>query len=249
MSGSRASTRNRLLGWTLAVLTIALFARLGFWQLDRAAQKQSTLAAVAQVLDARRPEPLAIAADPARGSGYDWAVGTGRFDPRDPLLLDNQQRDGRSGVRAYRIFAPDDGAPLLVDLGWLPLGGARKLPEVARPDGVMELRGLLAPPPSAGLAMGAPLARVQHGWLMTRVEPGAIAAATGLSVPLAPRVLRLDPDIRLGYERDLEVLSNTLTPDKHRGYALQWFGLALTVLVVALVLTFRRFDHDHHDHE
>ena len=78
------------------------------------------------------------------------------------------------------------------------------------------------------------------GWLLTRVDMDANSAETGLPVPLAPRVLRLDPAIPFGYERDLELLANTLPPDKHRGYAVQWFGLALTVLATALILTFRK---------
>ncbi|MDQ3206858.1 MAG: SURF1 family protein [Pseudomonadota bacterium] len=238
------TTRNLLVGWTLALLVIALFARLGFWQLDRAEQKRETLMAAAQALEPGRVVSLAAAADAARKDSYDWALGTGRFAPTGPLLLDNQQRGGSSGVRAYRVFEPAQGPALLVDLGWLPLGGARELPEVERPQGDLELRGLLAPPPSAGLAMGAPMARVEQGWLMTRVESAAIVEALGLDGPLAPRVLRLDPALRLGYERDLDVLPNTLTPDKHRGYALQWFGLAIALLVIALVLTFRRFDHE-----
>ena len=36
------------------------------------------------------------------------------------------------------------------------------------------------------------------------------------------------------------MLPNTLPPEKHRGYAVQWFALALAVLVTALVLTFRK---------
>jgi cytochrome oxidase assembly protein ShyY1 len=57
---------------------------------------------------------------------------------------------------------------------------------------------------------------------------------------LQVRVLRLDPALPGGYARDLELLPNTLPPSRHLGYAVQWFGLALTVLVVALVLEFRR---------
>jgi cytochrome oxidase assembly protein ShyY1 len=56
---------------------------------------------------------------------------------------------------------------------------------------------------------------------------------------LAPRVLKLDPQSPIGYARDLDILPNTLPPQRHLGYAVQWFGLALTVLVTALVLTFR----------
>jgi cytochrome oxidase assembly protein ShyY1 len=40
-------------------------------------------------------------------------------------------------------------------------------------------------------------------------------------------------------ERDLDILPNTLTPERHLGYAVQWFGLALAVLVAAIILTLR----------
>ncbi|MBW3551208.1 MAG: SURF1 family protein [Proteobacteria bacterium] len=218
----------------------ALFAALGAWQLRRGAEKQAMLDAAGQVTRDRAARPLAAAGDPGRADAYDWAAGAGRFDARGPLWLDNQQRNGRVGVRVYRIFHPDDGAPLLVDLGWLPLEGTREMPVVERPAGTLELRGLLTPPPSAGLALGNALVREDGAWLMMRLETDAITRAAELPVPLAPRVLRLDPAVPLGFDRDLELLANTLPPAKHRGYAVQWFGLALTVLVTALVLTFRR---------
>ncbi len=232
--------RNLVFGWTLAVLAIGLFASLGMWQSRRAVEKQAMLDAADRVLLERSPMPLAAAADPARARDYDWSAGTGRFDARGALLLDNQQREGRVGVRAYRIFVPEAGAPLLVDLGWLPLPGDRALPRVAQPAGKHELRGLLVPPPSTGIAVGPALSAAGDGWLMTRVDVQAIAAETGLSVALAPRVLRLDPALPLGFERDLALLPNTLPPDKHRGYAVQWFALALAVLATALILTFRK---------
>lgn len=230
-----------LLGWTLALAAIALFAGLGSWQARRAGEKQAMLDSAARVLSERRAVSLSAAADPARARSYDWAEGTGRFDERGPLWLDNQQRNGRVGVRAYRLFVPeDDGRPLLVDLGWLPLPGDRAMPAVPRPSGRIGLRGLLAPPPSAGIAVGAGIARQGDGWLLTRVDADAIAKEMGLSVDVAPRVLRLDPTLPLGYERDLALLSNTLPPEKHRGYSFQWFALALAVLATALILTFRK---------
>lgn len=232
--------RNLLAGWALALGLIALFASLGFWQLDRGAEKQLMLDSAAKVTQAREARPLAAAGDPSRSNAYDWAVGAGRFDPAGPLWLDNQQRNGRVGVREYRIFHPDNGPPLLVDLGWLPLAGERVMPEVQAPPSTGELRGLLVPPPSTGIPLGIGLARSGDGWLLTRIDLDAITEATGLATALAPRVLRLDPSLPIGHERDLVLLANTLPPEKHRGYALQWFGLALAVLVTALILTFRR---------
>ena len=232
--------RTLVFGWALAVVAIALFTIAGVWQSRRAVEKQAMLDAAAQVLAVRKPVPLAAAADPARRDEFDWSSGEGAFDARGPLWLDNQQREGRAGVRAYRLFVPDHGAPILVDLGWLPLPGNRALPAIERPPGRVAVRGLLAPPPSTGLALGSGLVRQGDGWLLTRIDTAAIAPALGLAVPVAPRVLRLDPALPMGHARDLQLLANTLPPEKHRGYALQWFALALTVLVTALILTFRR---------
>src|SRR3546814_14472841 len=69
-------------------------------------QKQALLDAVEQVLDQRMPQPLALAADAARARDYDWASGIGRFVDGPVVLLDNQQRDERPGVRVYRVFQP-----------------------------------------------------------------------------------------------------------------------------------------------
>lgn len=234
------SRRARLvLGWTAALLAAALFARLGLWQSGRAVEKERMLADAAAVLEARRPATLSAAQDAGRAHAYEWATGRGRFT--GPVVwLDNQQREGRVGVRGYAPFQPEHGGPLLVDVGWSPIPPDRSaLPRIALPAGPVHVRGLLAPPPSPGLRLGAPMARQAGGWLMLRVDMPAIDAALGSPQPLAARVLRLDPSLPFGLPRDLRLLVNTLPPEKHRGYALQWFGLAATVLVIALVLTFR----------
>ncbi|MDQ3229548.1 MAG: SURF1 family protein [Pseudomonadota bacterium] len=224
----------------VALVAITLFSSAGVWQLRRMHEKQALLDASGHVLDKRKSKSFSIASDPDRARAYDWVEGAGTFDVRGAMLLDNQQSGGRSGVRVYRIFLPEQGSPLLVDLGWLPLGGERKLPQIPRSQGRVELRGLLMPPPSSGLALGAGIAREGDNWLLTRVDPAAIVADTGLSVPLAPRVLRIDPALPIGYARDLDILPNTLPPQRHLGYAVQWFALALAVLVTAVVLTLRK---------
>src|SRR3546814_12564053 len=93
------------------------------------------------------PQPRALAADAARTRDYDWASGVGRFVDGPAVLPDNQQRDERPGVRVYRVFQPaaTGAAPLLVELGWLPLPGDRPLPEVPRPSAEMPAPGLPAP--------------------------------------------------------------------------------------------------------
>jgi cytochrome oxidase assembly protein ShyY1 len=238
-----------IVGWVLALAAILLFASLGHWQLGRMHEKQAKIDAAAQALDTRAAQPLLLASDPKRASAYDWAAGRGSI-AGSTVWLDNQVRAGRPGVRMYCVLLPDDGVQaLLVDAGWWPLDGKRTLPVFGCPLGHgVAVRGLLAPPPSAGLARGDALAATgPQRWLAIRLDLLAIADELRLSSGLAPRVLRLDPARAKGDagvmlapgERDLDILPNTITPERHLGYAVQWFGLALTVLVVALVLTLR----------
>jgi len=226
------------IGWTLAVLAMSLFGSLGAWQWGRAEQKEAMLAETARVLAERRAQPLASAGDAARAQTSDWAAGDGEFLPAPAILLDNQTRDRQPGVRVFRVFQPVDGAPLLVELGWLPVPGNRAMPTVAPVTGRQHLSGLLVPPPSEGIAQAAPAEQADGSLLVIALQRDELAQALELPT-LAPRLLKLDPDQPLGYARDLDVLPNTLPPERHIGYAVQWFGLAGAVLVTALPLTWR----------
>ena len=242
--------RTLAFGWLLAVAAMLLFAAAGRWQLGRMQQKEAMLDAAAQALDRSRAQPLLLASDRARADGYDWAEGRGSI-ANATVWLDSQQHGGRVGVRMYCVLLPDlGGQALLVDAGWWPLPGARPLPVFGCPAGAgQQVRGLLARPPSVGLARGDALASQGDGrWLAPRIDLPAIASALQLPTGIAPRVLRLDPRRQAGDagvmlvpgERDLEILPNTMSPDRHLGYAVQWFGLALATLAIALLLTFRK---------
>jgi len=222
-----------LLGLALAVA----FAALGRWQLGRALEKEALLADTAGVL-AGPAQPLAAAL--MGTDGIRKVAGRGRFLDTPVLWLDNQRRGPRVGLKMYCAFAPDDGAPLLLDLGWLPLAGDRALPAERCPRGEAGVSGLLVPPPATGLALGEGLQRQPDGsWLALNLAPDALAKAWSLPA-LAPRVLRVDPALPIGHERDLDLLPNTLPPEKHRGYAIQWFGLSAAMVVIVLLLSFRR---------
>ena len=230
----------KLFGWVLAVLVAGVFASLGVWQLGRAKQKEAMLAASQQVLAQRHALPLSAASDAVRSTAYDWSAGGGHFLDGPAVLLDNQTRDGRPGIRVYRVFVPQaGGTPLLVELGWLPLPGDRQLPVIGTIPGPAPLTGLLAPPPSTGVMRLDPVAQPNGDLLVIGLEPAALAAKLGVA-SLAPRVLKLDPVLPLGYARDLDILPNTLPPERHLGYAVQWFALALAVLATALILSLRR---------
>ena len=237
----------RTLLWIVSLSLCAIFVSAGLWQSGRAVQKDALLATSARVLQERRALPLseAMRATPA------WVAIDGRFEPRPALRLDNQRRDSRVGVQVYRLFTAADGSRLWVDVGWRELPADRVLPsEAPLPADTVRLEGLLVPPPSAGIALGpAASPAADGGVLALRLEPVVLRDAAGASpgagtdgagAVIDAAVLRLDPAVPLGHERDLDLLANTLSPDKHRGYALQWFGFAAGLLLLSLYLQFRR---------
>jgi cytochrome oxidase assembly protein ShyY1 len=229
----------QLAGWVFALVLMAIFARAGAWQWHRGEAKEALVAAQAKVLAERRVESLAVQSRADATTALAWVAGRGRFADAPVLLLDNQRRGAQVGVREFRVFVPEGGRALLVDLGWQPLPADRTLPPAAPIDGDQDLRGLLSPPLSSGLALGADHADAGDGrWLLTRIDLPVLRAS--LRVDLAPRVLRLDPALPLGHERDLEPLPNTLPPERHRGYAFQWFSLVASTLAIAVVLTLRK---------
>lgn len=229
----------RLLLWLLALAVAACFVRLGAWQLQRMHEKQALLAQLPPGPQAAVTLQQALA-DPA---ALHWVRQPMRFLP-GTIVLDNQLREGRAGVKLYQAARAVHGpaTAVLVDLGWLPLPGNRQLPPIRPLQGELDVQGLWAPPPSAGIALGPALVATPQpqAWLATRLEMPAIAARLGLAGDgLASQVLRLDPALPFGHVRDLELLPNTLPPSRHLGYAVQWFALALAVLVIAATLQWR----------
>jgi surfeit locus 1 family protein len=61
--------------------------------------------------------------------------------------------------------------------------------------------------------------------------------AEALSAQVYPQVVLLDDDQPDGYLRDWRPPG--MAPDRHVAYAVQWFGLAATVLVTWVVLSFK----------
>lgn len=150
----------------------------------------------------------------------------GHFLPRYRVAHDNQIRQGKAGMNLYMAFAPEDRQPLvLVNLGWVPSDrqGGPSLPKTFPASGRITGHAVM---PSRFITLGAP-ERAQDWWRAGRIEPAHWAAHWGLAV--VPWVIDLSPDVPGGFLRDAAPRpASVISPDKHRGYAVQWLLLALT---------------------
>lgn len=143
-----------------ALLMIALTARLGFWQLDRAAQKQALQAQQAQ----RRQLPALDAATLARTPEQSVAQLQrtvrlqGRWAPEATVFLDNRPMAGQVGFHVLTPLRLDDGSAVLVQRGWVPRHRLQRdlLPPVHTPDGPVSLLARVIAEPSRLRELGEP---------------------------------------------------------------------------------------------
>lgn len=223
----------------LTLVGVAVFVRLGFWQLHRADEKEALLRLFAAAAQAP-VEDFAAVAGRVAPERYPHVRVPGRFVPQRDYLLDDQVVGGQVGVRVFAPFLPDAGGTLLVNLGFLPRQGAqRRLPELPPlPSGATTLTGLYAPPPPAGLKLGGDALPHETRWPKLTIYLDLEAVGADLGRRLYPRVLLLDRDPASPYVRLWT--PDVMPPARHLGYALQWFSFAIAAVVIFLALHRRR---------
>lgn len=239
---ARRSFRPRFWPSVALLLVLPVLISLGLWQLDRARQKVE----IRDLYIARSAEPaLVLGAREVRDEDrFRRVQGTGEYAARFGFLLDNQVYKGRPGYHVFTPFKPGRGQQwILIDRGWVPWGPDRdRLPEIEVPNGDVKVSGQLRAPGRPGLMLGGGEVTDTKEEMPLRwqsVDLRRYARITGLSI--APLLLQLDADNEHGYVRDWPVYSDSWI-DRHKGYAFQWFALAVTLVFIYVMLNFKRTD-------
>ncbi len=227
----------------LALVVMVMMIGLGFWQLDRAGEKEALFERFEQALTVqpellRSGRELSRLAEGAEGPVYEPARLRGQYDSRRQFVMENRPRDGQDG---YEILTPlrlTDGTIVIVNRGWVPRGRTRdRLPDIDLDGGRVDVSGLLRRYPRPGLRLGESVP-AQQGWPRRVNYPRPEDLAAVLDEPVAQLMLLLGPEEPQGYRRDWRPAVSG--PVRHYGYAVQWFGMALALLVICLVINMRR---------
>lgn len=210
---------------------VLLFIVLGNWQLDRAAEKRALYAA----FDHAGPN-LALPPASVHTERYQRVSAHGSYDPGHQFLLDNMTHAGQAGVHVLAPLLLADGSAVLVNRGWLPFGATRaNLPDPAVSADSRTISGRLDQLPRPAIRIEA---QAMSGWPRLVSYPQMEELATALGRELRPQLILLDPREPEGYVREWRVPGTT--PDRHLAYAIQWFALAATAVVIWFVLVLRR---------
>ena len=228
---------------TLAALVlVALFLRLAWWQWERAQYKQ-TLIAEYTARTTRPPVSLnAVLADSTLESlpHYLHLSAEGAYDGTRQLLLQDMTHEGQVG---YEVLTPfllqPSGDILMVDRGWVaadPRTGAAPAVDV---DGKgRRVEGVLNQLPVPGLKLGTP-APPAAGWPKTLFYPDLGELRRFYGPKFSGLVVSLGAGEPDGYIRETQA-DVGFPPERHLAYAFQWLLMAITVAVLWLVLNLRR---------
>lgn len=228
--------------WAVLVTTLlcAAFVALGWWQLDRRHDKQAMIDAFA-----RGAATTAVLGNGAVDAmpRYQHVTVAGRYDPARQVLLDNMP-SSRTGRPGYRVLTPlvrdGTGHLLLVDRGWVPLGASRAdLPRVAVAATARVVVGRLDQLPVPGVRVGEAGVPGDTRWPRVLNFPVRGDLEHALGAPVEPRVLLLDAAEPDGFEREWRP-ALSVGPERHLGYAIQWFALAVVLLVIFIALSFQQ---------
>ncbi len=226
----------RLVVLAAAISAVALTARLGIWQLSRAAEKESLQAQ----LQSRGHEPplpadaLARTSEQAATQHQRRIALEGRWIGGRTVYLDNRPMDGRAGFVVVTPLALPGGDAVLVQRGWVPRDAVDRMrvPSVVSPEGVVAVRGRVAPPPSRLYELGAE----GQGAIRQNLDLDAFARETGLRLrPLSIQQLDADDAPSDGLLRHWPAPAADV--HKHYGYAFQWFAMA--ALITGLYVWFQ----------
>lgn len=228
-----------LWAWMAFLPILALLLWLGTWQVQRGQAKADILAERAT---ARQAEPVSL---PAAGEPVTPLYGRlvevrGVYDDERQILLDNQVRRGRVGYRVWTPLRFAGGRLVMIDRGWVPMGGDRtNPPRPAAPAGEVAVRGLLRGWPQPGLRLAAPGACEQSGWprVLNYPDYRQVACQYDAAV-VVDGLLLLAEEAPGGFARDWDDLG--LLPIRHYGYAAQWYALALALAVLFVAVNLKR---------
>lgn len=217
--------------WLLlaALAVAALTARLGVWQLDRAAQKSQ----LQQALDQRSAmAPLTAAELPRRAAEvpalqHRRVVLRGQWLSGASVYLDNRPMNGRAGFYLVTPLRLDDGSAVLVQRGWLPRDMQDRTRVATPPETAASavVLGRIAP----ALARLYEFDAAASGSIRQNLDIGAYARETGLRLrPLAIVQDAAAANATDGLLRQWPQAAADV--HKHYGYAVQWFALCALTL-------------------
>ncbi|MFM0323686.1 SURF1 family protein [Caballeronia glebae] len=215
----------------LAILiVVAVTMRLGFWQRDRAHQKEALNAQITAFENAPARE-VGVEPMPLKSIEFHRVEARGEFMPERVVYLDNRPYNDQPGFYVVMPLKLEGGGYVLVNRGWLPRNMADRtgIASYETPKGVVEVKGIARANASQAFELGNG-GSAAHKEIRQNLDIRSYAGETGLA--FQPFVIQQTNDTGDKLVRDWP--APTLGVDRNYGYMFQWWGMAAAAVAFGL---------------
>ena len=225
----------------LILIVVAVTVRLGFWQRDRAHQKEALQAHITQFENAPARSigsaPIAL-----KDIEFHRVRARGRFVADKVVYLDNRPYNDQPGFYVVMPFKLADGGYVLVNRGWLPrnVNNRTTIEPYATPSGQIEIEGIARADATRAFELGQG-GSAAHQLIRQNLEVSSYAAETGL--PLQAFVIEQLSDDGDKLVRDWP--APTTGVERNYGYMFQWWAMAVAALGFGLYAARRAAKKEH----
>lgn len=211
-----------------AAVFLPVTIALGFWQLSRADEK-STLLEEYQARESAPPVNL-NALDLSGDHQYRRVVIQGQFVENRNILLENRIRQGKPGFEVLSPLETGSGW-LWTNRGWIEGSLNREdVPVVPPVTGEVRLIGHLYRQLGEPFTVGEERWRQQWPQVLQNFDRHWVDERTGAES--LPYILRLDGGSTGALKAEWQIVN--VMPEKHQGYAVQWFLMAVALVILSV---------------
>lgn len=214
----------------LVLLLLPLLLSLGFWQLDRADEKTALQSLFSQ---RQAAGPVTFGAlSTIADLRYQPVTLRGSYLNEKSFFLDNRMNKGSFGYEIITPFQPVGAKSLvLVNRGWVKGDVSRRsLPDIDSIIGEVDLSGEVYVPQGVPMRLGVD-DNVGGTGVVQSIDIDELSPF--FPNQLFPYVVRLSLGNPGSYQPNWVVVN--LQPEKHIGYAVQWFAMSITLLIIAFL--------------
>jgi surfeit locus 1 family protein len=232
--------RPKIWSTLLTIIIVALFVKLGIWQLHRYHYKKAIQDDFAARVNLA-PQPLAVVLDQFQKNSDDFrfrpVIIKGQYDTHQ-ILWDNRIVNSQVGYDVITPLKINDHSAVLVDRGFVPANAMREvIANIDAPTTRIAIEGLLSVP-SKNFVLGPEIEAGETKWpvKVMRIDPNLLSQKLGYS--LMPYLILLKPNQSNGFVRQWQMPN--MMAERSLGYAFQWFAFAVTLLVIYFAMNSRR---------
>ena len=213
--------------WKASLTFFCLFLfvlSLGVWQIDRGYKKKE----LENTFLERQSQPVKeIKYNTLENSDlYRNVVLEGKYLDQI-FLLDNKIHNGKPGLKVFSPFESINESLVLVSRGWIEFEDRSNLPMIKTERNALKIQGILRSESKDFILENDNMKKNTNPILVQTINLDELSNYLGK--PLSPYILELSELSKSAFVKTWQPIN--LSSFRHFGYAVQWFGLGLVLII------------------